>query len=84
MIFYSESTVDTGWSLISSTVAEEIVLTYTKDGRYATIEILKTSDLYAISSSANSVITISVVHPNAVQQQNPYAPLSAQARAAAQ
>ena len=84
LIFYSESTVDTGWSLISSTVAEEIVLTYTKDGRYATIEILKTSDLYAISSSANSVITISVVHPNAVQQQNPYAPLSAQARAAAQ
>ena len=77
LIFYSESTLRAGWKLISSTVAEEIVLTYSKEGRYATIEILKPgiSDLVS-GGSGKSVITISVVHPSAIQSQNPYIALS--------
>ena len=77
LIFYSESTLNTGWVLISSTVAEEIVLTYTKEGRYATIEILKADGAGLLGGGGgNSVITISVVHPSAIQEQNPYAALS--------
>ena len=72
LIFYSEKAITTGWLLVSSTVAEEIVLTYTKDGRYATIEILKPNELSSFASASESLITISVVHPNAVQLQNPY------------
>tara|TARA_B100000768_G_C11096309_1_gene297148 strand:+ start:57 stop:581 length:525 start_codon:yes stop_codon:yes gene_type:complete len=73
LIFFSDATLGTGWSLISSTVAEEIVLIYTKDGRYATIEIVKTSESSGwFGSESNSQINISVVHPSAIQQQNPY------------
>jgi hypothetical protein len=72
LIFYSEQAITTGWQLVSSTVAEEIVLIYAKDGRYATIEILKPNELSSFVSSSESLITISVVHPNAVQLQNPY------------
>ena len=78
LIFYSDSTLGTGWSLISSTVAEEIVLTYTKDGRYATIEILKTAQPGLFGGESSSQITISVVHPSAIQDQNPYASLKPQ------
>jgi hypothetical protein len=72
LIFYSDSTLGTGWTLISSTVAEEIVLTYTKGGRYATIEILKTAQPGFFGGESSSQITISVVHPGAIQEQNPY------------
>jgi hypothetical protein len=67
----------TGWTLISSTVAEEIVLTYTKDGRYATIEIQKTNGPSWFGGESTSQITISVVHPSAIQEQNPYLALKA-------
>jgi len=76
LIYYSESILGTGWALVSSTVAEEIVLTYTKDGRYATIEILKAFGTGWFEGSSSSVITISVVHPMAIQNQNPYTALS--------
>ena len=73
LIFFSDATLGTGWSLISSTVAEEIVLIYTKDGRYATIEIIKTGESSGwFGGESNSKISISVVHPSAIQQQNPY------------
>ena len=41
LIFYGNSTQGAGWGLVSSTVAEEIILIYTKEGRHATIEILR-------------------------------------------
>ena len=72
LIHYSDATLGTGWTLISSTVAEEIVLTYTKDGRYATIEIQKTKGPGWFGGESDSQITISVVHPSAIQEQNPY------------
>ena len=75
LIFYGNSTQGSGWSLVSSTVAEEIILIYTKDGRHATIEIGRRGDgIGGIISGGNSKsrITISVVHPGAIQDQNPY------------
>ena len=73
LIFFSDATLGTGWSLISSTVSEQIVLIYTKDGRYATIEIVKTGESTGwFGAESNSQINISVVHPGAIQQQNPY------------
>ena len=71
LIFYGNSTQGTGWSLVSSTVAEEIILIYTKEGRHATIEIGRRGG-GIISGDNKSQITISVVHPGAVQDQNPY------------
>ena len=72
LIYYSDATLGTGWTLVSSTVAEEIVLTYTKDGRYATIEIQKTNGPSWFGGESDSQIIISVVHPSAIQEQNPY------------
>jgi len=83
LVFYGNSTQGSGWQLVSSTVAEEIVLVYTKEGRHATIEILRRTDygntLASIvgfgrlfGSPNDSQITISVVHPGAIQEQNPY------------
>ena len=83
LVFYGNSTQGSGWQLVSSTVAEEIVLVYTKEGRHATIEILRRTDYgntlagvagfgRLFGSPNNSQITISVVHPGAIQQQNPY------------
>ena len=75
LIFYGNSTQGSGWSLVSSTVAEEIILIYTKEGRHATIEIGRRGDgIGGIISGGNSKsrITISVVHPGAIQDQNPY------------
>jgi len=76
LIFYSESTSDTGWTLVASTVAEEISLIYTKQGRYATIQILKSSGPGFLGGESDSVIIISVVHPSSIQDQNPYTALS--------
>jgi NAD(P)-dependent dehydrogenase (short-subunit alcohol dehydrogenase family) len=83
LVFYGNSTQGSGWQLVSSTVAEEIVLVYTKEGRHATIEILRRTDYgntlagvagfgRLFGSPNNSQITISVVHPGAIQEQNPY------------
>ena len=73
LVFYGNSTQGSGWELVSSTVAEEIVLIYTKEGRHATIEILRRGGFgNFFSGKNNSQITISVVHPGAIQEQNPY------------
>ena len=74
LIFYGNETIGTGWTLASSTVAEEIVLVYTKEGRYATIEILKDRSGFGnfLSGENSSDITISVIHPDSIMEQNPY------------
>jgi hypothetical protein len=79
LIFYGNSTQGAGWGLVSSTVAEEIILIYTKEGRHATIEILrKGRGIGALAGGSGSQITISVVHPGAIQEQNPYLALDTQ------
>ena len=76
LIFYGNATPETGWLLVSSKVAEEISLVYTKEGRYATIYITPTYGLgQFISGDYGSDIVISVVHPNAIAEQLPYAGL---------
>ena len=74
LIFYGNSTQGSGWSLVSSTVAEEIILIYTKEGRHSTIEIGRRRGLIRARSVADntSQITVSVVHDGAIQDQNPY------------
>jgi len=80
LIFYGNSTQGSGWDLVSSTVAEEIILVYTKEGRHATIEILRRGSGFGrLTGGGNSSqITISVVHPGAIQEQNPYLALDTQ------
>ena len=80
LIFYGNSTQGSGWDLVSSTVAEEIILVYTKVGRHATIEILRRGSGFGrlTGGSNTSQITISVVHPGAIQEQNPYLALDTQ------
>lgn len=80
LIFYGNSTQGSGWGLVSSTVAEEIILVYTKEGRHATIEILRRGSGFGrLTGGGNSSqITISVVHPGAIQEQNPYLALDTQ------
>tara|TARA_B100001173_G_scaffold293738_1_gene287059 strand:+ start:69 stop:554 length:486 start_codon:yes stop_codon:yes gene_type:complete len=76
LIFYGNATPETGWQLISSKVAEEISLVYAKEGRYATIYITPTTGLgQFFSGDYGSDIVISVVHPNAIAEQLPYAGL---------
>ena len=73
LIFYGNQTPSTGWTLASSKVGEEISLIYTKDGRYASIYITPKTGLGSfISGSYGSDIIISVVHPEAIDMQNPY------------
>ena len=73
LIFYGNETPTTGWTLVSSKVGEEITMVYTKDGRYATIDISpKTNFESFIQGSYGSDIMISVVHPDAIAVQNPY------------
>jgi hypothetical protein len=58
---------------VSSKVGEEITMVYTKDGRFATIDISPKSNFEAfIQGSYGSDIMISVVHPDAIAVQNPY------------
>ena len=77
LIFYGNQTPSTGWTLASSKVGEEISLIYTKDGRYASIYITPKSGLGSfISGSYGSDIIISVVHPEAIDMQNPYEDLN--------
>ena len=82
LIFYGNSTQGSGWNLVSSTVAEEIILVYTKEGRHATIEILRRgSGLGRVTgSTGGSQVTISVVHPGAIQDENPYLALDSSRR----
>ena len=76
LIFWGNSTPETGWQLISSKVAEEISLVYSKEGRFATINITPTSGLgQFITGDYGSDISIAVVHPNAIAEQLPYAGL---------
>ncbi len=73
LIFYGNETPTTGWTLVSSKVGEEITLVYTKEGRYATIDISpKTNFESFIQGSYGSDIMISMVHPDAIAVQNPY------------
>ena len=76
LIFYGNATPETGWQLISSKVAEEISLVYGKEGRYATIYITPTTGIgQFFSGDYGSDIVISVVHPDAIAEQLPYAGL---------
>jgi hypothetical protein len=73
LIFYGNETPVTGWTLVSSKVGDRITMVYTKDGRYATIDIApKTNFQSFIQGSYGSDILISVVHPDAIAVQNPY------------
>tara|TARA_B100000767_G_scaffold142280_1_gene134436 strand:- start:417 stop:902 length:486 start_codon:yes stop_codon:yes gene_type:complete len=76
LIFYGNKTPESGWMLVSSKVAEEISLVYTKEGRFATIYITPTTGIgQFFSGDYGSDIVISVVHPNAIAEQLPYAGL---------
>jgi hypothetical protein len=73
LIFYGNETPTTGWALVSSKVGEEITLVYTKEGRYATIDISPKTNLESfIQGSYGSDVMISMVHPDAIAIQNPY------------
>jgi hypothetical protein len=73
LIFYVNETPSTGWTLVSSKVGGEITMVYTKDGRFATIDITPKKDFESfIQGSYGSDIMISVVHPDAIAVQNPY------------
>tara|TARA_B100000959_G_scaffold122922_1_gene129013 strand:+ start:89 stop:577 length:489 start_codon:yes stop_codon:yes gene_type:complete len=73
LIFYGTETLTTGWVLVSSKVGEEVTLVYTKSGRFATIYIAPAGGVGKfISGNYGSNIDISVVHPDAISDQNPY------------
>ena len=73
LIFYGTKTLSTGWQLISSKVGEEVTLVYSKSGRIATIYISPQENFGGFFvGDIGSDIDISVVHPNAIQIQNPY------------
>ena len=77
LIYFGNATPETGWILLSSKVAEEITLVYTKDGRVATINLTPTPGIgQFFSGDYGSDIIISVVHPNAIAEQLPYAGLN--------
>ena len=73
LIFYGNETLTTGWQLISSKVGEEVTLIYFKNGRYATLEMKPRNTVGGfIAGDVGSDIVISVVHPDAISNQNPY------------
>lgn len=73
LIYFGNSTPETGWTLLSSKVAEEISLVYGKEGRIATIHIVPSTGIGQIlTGDYGSDIVISVVHPNAIANQLPY------------
>ena len=77
LVFYGNEIPSTGWALVSSKVGEEIILTYTKNGRFATVEMSPLRDFEAFVQVAySSNIVISVVHPDAIGIQNPYEDLN--------
>ena len=76
LIFYGNETLTTGWQLISSKVGEEVTLIYFKNGRYATLEMKpRRTAAGFIAGDVGSDIVISVVHPDAISNQNPYTDL---------
>ena len=73
LIYYGNETLTTGWQLISSKVGEEVTLIYFKNGRYATLEMKPRNTVAGfIAGDVGSDIVISVVHPDAIANQNPY------------
>jgi hypothetical protein len=73
LIFYGTETLTTGWKLVSSKVGEEVTLVYFKNGRYATLEMKPRRTVSGfIAGDVGSDIVISVVHPDAIADQNPY------------
>jgi len=73
LIFYGTETLTTGWQLISSKVGEEVTLVYTKSGRIATIYLSPRSTFGGfMSGDYGSDVDISVIHPDAISEQNPY------------
>ena len=73
LIFYGTETLSTGWQLISSKVGEEVTLVYAKNGRFATIFIAPRDTVQGfITGDYGSDVVISVVHPDAIADQNPY------------
>ena len=73
LVFYGNEIPSTGWALVSSKVGEEIILTYTKSGRFATIEMSPRRDFEAfVQGSFSSDIVISVVHPDAISNPLPF------------
>ena len=60
LVFYGNEVPSTGWRLVSSKVGEEIILTYTKDGRFATVEMTPLRDFEAFVQgefSTNIILT---------------------------
>ena len=73
LIFYGNETPTTGWSLLSSKVGQEIDLVYTKEGRYATIHMEPKAGVRSfVVGDYSTDVVISVVHPDAISNQNPY------------
>ena len=73
LIFYGTETLTTGWQLVSSKVGEEVTLVYFKNGRYATLEMKpRRTGSGFIAGDVGSDIVISVGHPDAIADQNPY------------
>ena len=73
LIFYGNETLTTGWQLISSKVGKEVTLVYSKSGRFATIYITPRATVRGfISGDSGSLVDISVVHPDSIDEQNPY------------
>ena len=73
LVFYGNEAPSTGWRLISSKVGEEVTLTYTKGGRFATIEMTPVRDFEAFfEGNYSSNIVISVVHPDAISNPIPF------------
>tara|TARA_A100001011_G_C14118743_1_gene760290 strand:+ start:285 stop:767 length:483 start_codon:yes stop_codon:yes gene_type:complete len=73
LIFFGNETPGTGWTLASSKIGSEIVLVYTKEGRYATIDIKPTSGFGSfLFGNSNSSVIISIVHSDAISDQNPF------------
>ena len=76
LIFYGNQTLTTGWQLLSSKVGEEITLIYSKNNRIATIDMKPSGGVASFfAGDSASDIVISVVHPNAIAEQLPYAGL---------
>ena len=73
LIFYSNNTPQTGWTLVSSKVGKEITMVYTKNGRFATIVITQRNSLrgFAEGNWASDLV-ISVVHPDSISNPAPF------------
>ena len=77
LIFYGNETPSTGWVLVSSKVSDEISLVYTKNERFATINLTPSNTVAGFfSGDYGSDVIISVVHPSSIANQNPYEDLN--------